>query len=266
MAQILLVHGAWHGAWCWDDFAERLGECGHAVRAIALRGHDRPPRRIWHRIRHYVEDLSAAVDELTEPPILVGHSIGGFVVQKCLERRTAAGAVLLASAPPWGVMATTARIALRHPLAFLMCTLQLRLKPLLATSARVRDLMFTPDTPAEIVNRCAARVYDESYLAFLDALLLTRVRPSRIRTRLLVLGAERDTVFTPAQVRRTARAFGTEAEIYDGMGHDMMLDVGWERVADRIHAWTTELTASAASASSHVAAVIPSSVSEPSDR
>ena len=245
MAQILLVHGAWHGGWCWEDFAAHLGRRGRDVRIVPLRGHDRPGR-IWHRISHYVEDIRAAVAELAEPPLLVGHSMGGFAVQKFLERGQAAGAVLMAPAPPWGVMATTARLALRHPLAFLEANLRLRLRPLLSTPELVRDLMFTPDTPADIVDGCAARVHDESYLAFLDMLLLVRVRTSRIRAPLLVLGAAGDPIFTPEQVRRTARVYGTQAEIFDRMGHDMMLDVGWQRVADRIDAWAAELSARAA--------------------
>ena len=104
MSGILLVHGAWHGPWCWDEFSAYLGERGHEVRAVELRGHDRAPGRIWHRLRDYVEDVRAAAAEFGEPPVLVGHSMGGLVVQKCLEDGEAAGAVLLAPPPrrgPW---------------------------------------------------------------------------------------------------------------------------------------------------------------------
>ncbi len=242
MAQILLVHGAWHGSWCWGDFAARLAERGHVVRAPQLRGHAQPPGRIWHRIRDYVADVRSAVAECADPPIVVGHSMGGFVVQKFLEGGRAAGGVLMASAPPWGVVRATARLAIRHPLAFLKANLLLRLRPILATSALVRDLMFTESTPAEIVDRCFALIQDESYPAFLDMLLLSRVRPKRVRVPLLVLGAQHDPIFSVAQVRGTARAYSTEAEIFDGLGHDMMLDRGWERVADRIDAWATTLS------------------------
>jgi pimeloyl-ACP methyl ester carboxylesterase len=52
MAEILLVHGAWHGPWCWNGVAGRLVGYGHQVHAVRLRGHDRPPGRIWHRVHH----------------------------------------------------------------------------------------------------------------------------------------------------------------------------------------------------------------------
>jgi len=53
----------------------------------------------------------------------------------------------------------------------------------------------------------------------------------------LVLGAEFDDCFTTDEVRVTARAYRTEAEIFPDMGHDMMLESGWAAVAERIHVW-----------------------------
>jgi alpha-beta hydrolase superfamily lysophospholipase len=61
-----------------------------------------------------------------------------------------------------------------------------------------------------------------------------------VRQPILVLGAERDAIFTVGEVRRTARAYRTEAEIFAGMGHDMMLDRDWPAVSDRIDAWVRE--------------------------
>jgi pimeloyl-ACP methyl ester carboxylesterase len=240
MAGILLVHGAWHGPWCWDNFAARLSERGHTVRAVRLRGHDRPTGRIWYRVHHYVDDLRQAAAELSDPPVLVGHSLGGLVVQKYMEHHAAAAAVLMASVPPPGTMALVARLAARHPAALLKTNLLLRLEPFTRTPELVRDLHFTPDTPREIVEHCFAHLQDESYPAFLDTMFV-RAHPRRIRQPVLVLGAERDRVFTVDEVRSTARAYGVEAEIFPGMGHGMMLDPGWPAVADRVDAWVRGL-------------------------
>jgi pimeloyl-ACP methyl ester carboxylesterase len=235
---VLLIHGGWHGPWCWDAFANRLAERGHDVGAVRLRGHDGRPGRIWHRIHHYVEDVERAAAEFDQPPVPVGHSMGGLVAQKYLERNPAPGAVLMASVPSGGVLVPVARLAARHPLAFAKATLLLRLGPLVRTSARVRELFFSRMTPQAIVDDCHAMVQDESYLAFLDMLLfLARARPRRIEAPVLVLGAEHDGFWTAREIRRTARAYRTEAEIFPGMGHNMMLDQGWEEVADRIDAW-----------------------------
>jgi pimeloyl-ACP methyl ester carboxylesterase len=237
MAGILLVHGAWHGPWCWSAFAKRLTEYGHDVRAAQLRDHDRPPPgRIWHHVHHYVDDVRRSVVDFPTPPVLVGHSLGGLVVQKYLERGIASGIVLMASSPPRGTIAAVARLARKHPTTFLKANLLARLRPFVSTPALVRELFFTPHTPQDIVDACFASVQDESYLAFIDTMIVLP-RPRRIRVPVLVLGAERDTIFTMDEVRQTARAYRTEAEIFADMGHHMMLDTGWTNVADRVDAW-----------------------------
>ncbi len=77
---------------------------------------------------------------------------------------------------------------------------------------------------------------DESFPAFLDTILV-RPWPRRVRTAVIVLAAGRDAIFTVDEMQRTAHAYGRTAEIFDGIGHDMMLDVGWQRVTDRIAEW-----------------------------
>lgn len=239
MTGILLIHGAWHGPWCWEEFAKRLTERGHEVRAVRLRGHDRPGR-IWYRVHHYVEDVRRAAAEFSTPPVLVGHSLGGLVAQKYLERNPGAGVVLMASVPIGGTIGVAARLAVRHPIQFLQANLLLRLRPLVVTPKLVRELFFTPDTPQEIVDKCFARLQDESYLTFIDT-VVSLARPRLVDVPVLVLGAERDALITIHEVRKTARAYRTEAEIFPRLGHNMMLDEGWPKVADRIDAWVRQL-------------------------
>jgi pimeloyl-ACP methyl ester carboxylesterase len=131
------------------------------------------------------------------------------------------------------------RQLLWHPIPLLKANLQLRLRPLVATPRLVRELFFTPETPQAIVDHCFANLQDESYRAFLDTIFMLP-RPGRVRAPVLVLGAGRDAIISTGGVRRTGRAYRTEAEIFPGMGHDLMLDVGWERVADRVAAWARE--------------------------
>jgi pimeloyl-ACP methyl ester carboxylesterase len=204
---VLLIHGAWHGPCFWDDFAHHLTEGGHDVRAVRLRGHDGRPGRIWHRIHHYVEDVERAAAEFDRPRIPIGHSMGGVVVQKYLERNSAPGAVLMATVAPGEVSRAVVRLVARHPVAFAKATLLLRLGPLVSSSALVRELFFSPYTPQAVVDDCHARLQDESYLAFLEMVLyLVRARPRRTKAPVLVLGAERDGFFTAGEIRRTARA------------------------------------------------------------
>lgn len=240
MAGILLVHGGWHGPWCWNGFVSHLTGRGHDVRAVQLRGHDGLPRRIWHRVHHYVEDVQRIAAAFPMPPFLIGHSMGGLVVQKCLESSYSPGAVLMAPVPTRGTIAAVGRLAVRHPIEFLKTNLLLSLRPFVVTSKLARELFFTPSAPQETVDLCFACLQDESYLAFLDTMVVL-ARPHRVQVPVLVLGAERDSIFTVAEVQSTARAYQTEAEIFPGMGHDMMLDTDWRKVADRVDAWVRKI-------------------------
>lgn len=240
MAEILLVHGAWHGPWCWQDFAERMRQAGHDVRCVLLRDHDRPSGRIWHRVTDYVNDLERAAELARSPPILVGHSLGGLIVQKYLERRPARGAVLMASLPTGGAWSVCWRLLRRYPLTFLRANLSLSLRPFITRAELVRELFFTAERPLGPVRDFMKRLRDESYLAFLDAIFFALPRPERVSTPMLVLGAERDGFLTVRDVERTAQAYGTTAEIFP-MGHDMMLETGWTSVADRIATWASTI-------------------------
>jgi pimeloyl-ACP methyl ester carboxylesterase len=159
--------------------------------------------------------------------------MGGLLVQKHLERHPAPGAVLLASVPVGSTIPAVARLAARHPLPFMQANIRWTLKPFIATTAIVRDLFFTPATPGDVVDACAARLQDESFFAFIDLMFVTP-RPRDVRAPVFVLGAELDASLTVEEVVRTARAYGTEPEIVPGIGHDMMLDQGWQAVADRV--------------------------------
>ncbi|MCP4368769.1 MAG: alpha/beta hydrolase [Deltaproteobacteria bacterium] len=241
---ILFIHGAWHGAWCWEKyFMPYFAEKGYSSYALSLRGHgdsDKPAHFSWMRIVDYVADVVQVVDQLPERPVMVGHSMGGMVVQKYLEENTVPAAVLLASVPVKGVLQTTLRIALRHPLAFLKANLTWSLYPLIGNPELTREAFFSMDIPDDKLNEYFSLIHDESYLAFLDMLLFKLPKPEKVSTDLLILGAENDIIFHPDEVKATAAAYGKKPEIFEGMAHDMMLEDEWQNVADRILKWLGE--------------------------
>ena len=88
MATFLLVHGAWHGAWCWDKVVPLIEERGHKVHAIDLPGHgnDKTPTASVS-LESYLERVRLVLDEEGEPIIVVGHSMGGIVITQAAEER-----------------------------------------------------------------------------------------------------------------------------------------------------------------------------------
>ena len=240
---ILFVHGAWHGAWCWEDhFVPYFANRGWRVKAFNLRAHGPTPKARrglrWKRIADYVEDVAAAAAGFDQPPVVVGHSMGGLVVQKYLETHSAPAAVLLASAPPRGALATSLRFLLRHPLKFLKTNLLLSLWPIVETPELAREMFLPESAPDSEARELLGRLQDESYLAYLDMMVFALPRPGAVqRLPMLVLGGGKDRVFTPAEVRATAEAYSAEVEVFPDLAHDLMLGPGWQPVAARIESW-----------------------------
>ncbi|TGK33211.1 alpha/beta hydrolase [Leptospira gomenensis] len=235
---ILFVHGAWHGAWCWkENFVPYFQKAGFDVYSLDLRGHGKSPNPgsfRWNSIRDYADDVREVLDQLPDSTVLIGHSMGGFVVQKFLETRSVPKAVLLASVPPHGVFRITFELLLKHPIRFFRMIGTLSLFPIVEEPKLAQELLFSKSLSEEKAFYYASLIQNESFLAFLDMLLFRLPKTKRIKTPFLVLGGEKDRLFPPWEVKRTAKLYGAEAEIFPNMGHDMMLDVGWENVANRI--------------------------------
>ncbi len=240
---LLFIHGAWHGAWCWDEhFLPYFAERGYAVYAPSLRGHGQSngkERLRWSSAKDYLADIAETAAKLPQPPIIIGHSMGGYLVQKYLETATLPGAILLASAPPQGVIGVTLRIARHFPGKFIKLNLKMSLYPLVETAVLAQYQLFSKNMPQEQVNRYFQKLGDESYRAFLDMLLLNLPRPKRINTPMLVLSGRDDAIFTINEVTATAHAYNTQPHFFP-TAHDMMLEAGWEQVAETMLAWLQE--------------------------
>jgi len=238
---LLFVHGAWHGAWCWDEhFLDFFADRGYRALALSLRGHGGSPAAKPLRscsIADYVDDVKSVADGLPTRPVLIGHSMGGYVVQKYLESHDAPAGVLVASVPPHGVVGFLLRYTLQHPWRLAKTLITGRASAMYSTPDTVRSRLFSAGTPEATVARCAVRIQDESSRIVLDSLILSLPRAERVTTPMLVLGAQSDACFTTREVRTTARAYRTEAQIFPKIGHDVMLEPGWIDVAEHIHAW-----------------------------
>lgn len=241
---LLFIHGALHAAWCWDvHFLDYFAQHGFAAHAVNLRGHGNSEGREklrWARIADYAEDVANAVRQLPSPPVLIGHSMGGFIIQKYLEDHTAPGAVLLSSPSPAGLLPTAIRNAWRHPLIFAQVNLTLSLFPLVATPRLAREAFFSDDLRDEQLLAYWKQMQDDSYMAFLDMVVLDLPKPAKVKTPLLVLGVGRDNMLKPSEIEATARAYNAQSVIIAAVAHNSMLEPRWQCVAERILVWLNE--------------------------
>lgn len=214
---LLFVHGLGHGAWCWEPWMAWAAEAGWPAYALDLRGHGASGGRELLRrttVRHYLHDVMQTIAELPSPPVLVGHSMGGLVVQHALERYPARAGVLVAPIPAHGGLGVAASVGRTHPSQLLRAAAlrPIRLRP---------DQLFSAlDTPT--AERHAARQVPDSPLVQLQITLPRKPRPSK--APVLVLGGGDDRLIPPVAVQRTAAHYGTRARMFRGLGHDLMLE------------------------------------------
>jgi non-heme chloroperoxidase len=237
---LLFIHGAFAGAWCWaEHFLPYFAEQGFRACAVSLSGHGDSPGRErldWLSIADYARDLEQAVATVGGDPILVGHSMGGFVVQKYLERATAPAVVLMASVPPQGLLSASVALAFSNPGLFADVNSMMHRGR--ASLASLQQALFATPVAVDKLQAYYRKMQPESQRAMWDMTMFNLPQLRRERCPpMLVLGAERDVLVPPSEAEKAARYYGTEAEIFPGMGHVMMLETGWQKVADRIIEW-----------------------------
>src|ERR1700682_3324645 len=87
MTTYVLVHGAWHGGWCWHRIVAKLRRASHRVFAPDLKslGIDRtPPNDVTLEL--WTDQIAALARAQADPVVLVGHSRGGIVLSEVAER------------------------------------------------------------------------------------------------------------------------------------------------------------------------------------
>lgn len=209
--------------------------------ALSLRAHGQSAGALAQAtIDDYVDDVREVVASLAAPPILVGHSMGGFVVQKYLMRNPAAAAVLLCSAAPRTHMRVMLRHLAHHPRLF--WNLARTDRPTVVFDPQLIGLAFVPGlTPIELAT-IAPLLQAESSRALrqvgTDALAVQPQVPT------LVIGAMNDPLIPMQDVLETARVYKTNATFVQS-GHDVMLDTHWQSTAEIILAWLQAIAQSA---------------------
>jgi non-heme chloroperoxidase len=241
---LLFVHGAYTAAWCWaEHYLPWFAARGYSAHAVSLSGHggSRGRDRLDSlAIDDYVGDVAEVIATLPTPPVLVGHSMGGFVVQKYLERHTAPGAVLMCAVPPQGLMSSAFGLMFGKP--GLIRDLNRLMGGGRVGAETLRDALFAQSIEDDDLQRFVRFSQPESHRAIWDMTLFNLPSPARLKgTPLLVLGAELDHLIPASLVEMTARTYDVTAEIFPGMGHGLMLERDWELPAQHILNWLEEL-------------------------
>lgn len=237
---IILLHGVCFGAWYWqNNFQPWFTEHGYDVIAISYRNHGKSESKgslRWRTINEYIEDVHSVVSKIEGTVYLVGHSMGGFIVQHYLQKHPSfkiKKAVLLCSVPASGIGGATWQVIKTYPLSFLQALVTMSFKPVFNSKAKAKKLMFAPAVSDVLIDEVVPKMQDESFRAYVDMMLLNLPKRKVSSVPLLMIGGEDDFLIRKQALAKNAQQLGAALVMMKG-GHNINLEEGWESVAEKI--------------------------------
>ncbi|WP_413616306.1 alpha/beta hydrolase [Halomonas cupida] len=247
--KVCFIQGDWLTPTVWDKFERHFKACGYSCCVLSLPAQG---EQGWYRVLHGKNVRSSPLGRLVDfyaeqiaafpaPPVLVGHAMGGLVVQLLLDRGLGVAGIAIAPRPPQRVFPGI-----------------LSLLQVLSTRAeRLEDMRFLRMTPAQFSRRMghpASRqttgLLYQKFVGRVPQELMTTVAlgvGSRLlfnheRGPLLLISGGDDRMVASSVVlanysyqRRSLSP--TDFILLPGYGHLLITQPGWEHVADRIIEW-----------------------------
>lgn len=242
---LLFVHGAYCDAWCWEvHILPWFAAAGYPAYALSLRGHGKSPGRDDLGSLHlgdYMDDIRQVAAELPARPVLIGHSMGAALVERLVAEETFPGAALVCPVPPSGLLPVLTRLWWGRPDFFWHAQKLHRGAIDPVAMSTLREFYFSSNASPEILAGAMHHLSPESPQAVLE--LAWRGMSPRLPTHdtpVCVVAAANDALFTPDEAQATAARHGTEAIVLEGLPHMLMLEPGWERLAETLRDWIKE--------------------------
>ena len=251
---ILFIHGMYMTPLCWEHWLEYFQAKGYRCVAPAWPGRDKPIDEL--RKKHPDPELgqltlswvigyfNSQVNALDEKPILIGHSMGGLIVQSLLQKEAAVAGVAIDSAPPQGILTPSwafLRSNLPHinPFADQSIPISMTLKRFQYT--------FVNGLPLE-QQQAAFERYVVPESRRVPAESLTRVAAidfSKHHPPLLMIAGSNDhlipAVLNKANYEKYKRSTSiTDFKEFPGRTHFIIGQENWQEVADYVAKWLEE--------------------------
>jgi pimeloyl-ACP methyl ester carboxylesterase len=201
---VVLVHGAWHGAWCWDAVVRELGDAGIASVTVDNPSVARVPSSLDDDAAH----LRAVLDAVRGPVLLVGHSYGGAVITAAGDHPDVAHLVYVTAFALDEGESVVANDLIGGEAVQLGDALQVDTETVSFQQSRAIEFFFH-DCDREVGAAAAARLRPMSMAAMTGT---TSVAPWRTKPSTFVLCTD-DRAVPPALQRSIAKRLGTTVEI-----------------------------------------------------
>lgn len=260
---ILFIHGAWVNAKCWEPFINFFQDKGYTCiapdwpyddRSIAELRVNPAPELANVGVREIVDHYAAIISQMAEPPIIIGHSFGGLFTQMLLDKGLGSAGVALDSAPPKGVLPTPGMVKGNlEPL-----TTWMGWKKILTMSPKVFANYFGNGFGADsdaayetYVIPTPGRVFFQAGTALFHSTLAVNFKNNSRAPLLLTAGGE-DRIIPAGMIRTNHKKYANASAQTDFVefpkhSHTLIMEPGWEEVAEYILGWLEKLAETAVS-------------------
>ncbi len=239
---ILMLHGMWHGAWCWEPWQKYLAEQGWETISFSLPGHGRSTlqRPIFLcTLDYYLAFYRDEIKRLPQKPIIMGHSMGGALTQWALKylNDNIKAAVLVA---PWvakNEFFDGLPLLLKlDPVGVLLTFIRLDAGGYMRSPKHAANALITTGashTPAEL----HAKLTNESALVLFQQMPPFWYPPKDLKTPIFLAAGMDDAVVSLEGQQASAEHYDAEFLPVKGAGHNLMMEKYAQETIESIHAW-----------------------------
>jgi pimeloyl-ACP methyl ester carboxylesterase len=244
---IVMLHGANAGGWCFDDFSKVFEAKGLKCHAPDLIGHGENKANATTAlagvgIAEYSDQMQAFLKTFDSPPVLLGHSMGAVIAQQLAAQGLARALVLVSPAPRAGILPPTGG---EKQLDQDLMQLGAFWKTVIPPDFALACLYSLNRVPADQQRAVFDKFGPESGLALfqlffwmLDQTGATSVATDQVRCPVLCLSGTDDKLVSLLTARATAVAYrGAPFWELKGRGHMLLVEPGADQIAERIAAW-----------------------------
>jgi len=241
---IVMQHGMWHGAWCWENWQIRLAELGWESHAHSLPAHGQSPTQRplrWCTLNYYLEFLKAEIDRLPQKPILMGHSMGGALTQWYLKYvgDDLPAVILVASWNSHEMQSATLNAMIQDPVGMALCMLTLTASPTVRNALVASKILTSPNSvisPTDLAHKLGG----ESWWVLIQYNPILWQPRRDIKTPMLWLIPGKDQAVLPSTQARSARFYGAKIIDVPEGAHNLMMEPNHSELAEKIEAWLTQ--------------------------
>lgn len=248
---IFMIHGMWSSGWYWENYVRFFESKGYRCVTPTLLYHDinfhedPDPRLGSTSVLDYANRLEKEIDR-PEPPILIGHSMGGLLAQILAARGRAKALVLLAPAPPAGINALSVSVlrCFMRPL-FRYGFWRKHHRISFKTSVYGILHLMPPEDRRAIYEKMvfeSGRAAAEIGLWWADRRRASQVDERMVTCPVMVIAGKEDRITPEKMVRKVAEKYNAldHYRVFENHAHWLIAEPGWEEIVQHISDWLKE--------------------------